>query len=88
MKTHELKTDPHVFELSLNGLKNYEIRFDDRGFNVGDILLLKETKYSDKQMKRGKPLFFTGRTLTKKVNSIFIGYGLQNGWVILNVEDV
>lgn len=88
MKTHELKTDSHVFELSQNGLKNYEIRFDDRDFSVGDFLLLRETQYSGGQMKKGKPLVFTGRVLTKKVNSILTGYGLQTGWVILNVEDV
>jgi len=42
MKVHELKTWPDPFEALLMGLKNFEIRKNDRGFKVGDILILKE----------------------------------------------
>lgn len=87
MATHELKTDSNVFQLTVEGKKDYEIRYDDRDFAVGDILMLKETKYSGYQMKQGKPLEFTGRSIFKRINSILTGYGLKDGWVILNVED-
>ncbi len=41
-KHHELKTWPEYFDLTWRGLKNFEIRKDDRGFAVGDTLTLIE----------------------------------------------
>lgn len=59
-KTHELKTDNEMFEAVYSGFKGYEIRFDDRGYQVGDWLHLKETEFTGEEMKAGKPLVFTG----------------------------
>ena len=52
MKFHELKTDPDVFEKSFLGIKNYEIRFNDRNYEKGDFLYLRETKHTGEEMKR------------------------------------
>lgn len=41
MKTHELKLDINYFEDVKSGFKNFEIRKNDRDFQVGDILELK-----------------------------------------------
>ncbi|MGV8956606.1 DUF3850 domain-containing protein [Lactococcus lactis] len=41
MKTHELKLDIKYFEDVKSGKKNFEIRKNDRDFQVGDILELK-----------------------------------------------
>lgn len=40
--THELKSLPEFFNPILDGNKTFEIRLNDRGFNVGDRLLLRE----------------------------------------------
>ena len=85
--THDLKTDPKVFQDVINGNKTFEIRFNDRDFQVGDELILKETKYSGEQMKNGNSLEFTGRQLIKNVSYVLSGYGLQDGWVILGIVD-
>ena len=85
--THDLKTDPKVFQDVINGNKTFEIRFNDRDFQVGDELILKETKYSGEQMKNGNSLEFTGRQLIKNVSYVLSGYGLQDGWVILGIID-
>ena len=85
---YELKTDPEVFDQSFRGLKNFEIRFNDRDFKVGDMLILKETKSSGEQMKNDKhPLEYTGRNLIRWVKYVLHGdnYGLKKGWVILSL---
>ena len=40
MKAHVLKTDSEPFQAVLEGRKQYEIRLDDRGFAVDDVLIL------------------------------------------------
>lgn len=50
MKTHNLKTDPEVFSANLAGLKPWEIRYDDRGYQVGDMIILEETRFSGCEM--------------------------------------
>jgi hypothetical protein len=89
MRTHELKTDPDVFQALTEGEKTYEIRRDDRGFQVGDILILRETEYSGEQMFAGAPLEYTGRHAVRRVTHALRGpqYGLSEGWVILSVND-
>jgi hypothetical protein len=87
MTTHDLKTDSEVFAFTYAGSKNYEIRFNDRDFKIGDILILNETKYSGAEMKEYcKPLVCTGRQLMRRVDHVLEGYGLEPGWVILSVS--
>lgn len=95
---HELKTDPIVFQAVLDGLKTYELRKNDRAFAVGDTLLLRETRYTGKEMishehpdrpgkiVEGKPLEYTGREVEKTISHILTGpvYGLANEWSILS----
>ena len=89
MKTHELKTDPDVFYALISGRKTYEIRRDDRGFRVGDTLVLRRTVHSGDEMAQGEPLRYTGEEAVRRVTHILEGpaYGIAEGWVILSVND-
>ena len=42
MRVHVLKCWPESFGAILSGMKKYEVRKDDRGFMVGDVLRLRE----------------------------------------------
>lgn len=82
---HELKTDPEAFEAQRDGRKTSEIRKDDRGFRVGDEVLLRETVFSGEQMRAGRPLLYTGRELRRIVTHIQTSFGLQPGHVVMSL---
>ena len=88
MNMHELKTDPDVFSASWRGNKPWEIRLNDRGFVVGDVLILRETVYSGEEMRKGMPLLYTGRQVTRRIIYICSGYGLAENWVVMSVTVV
>lgn len=90
MKTHELKTDSQVFKAVVDGLKTFEIRKDDRGFEVGDHLYLGETEHTGEEMSKGAPLLYTGYWKEVVVTYILRGpvYGLAEGWVIMGIKNV
>lgn len=84
---HELKTDPAVFAPVYTGEKTFEIRKNDRGFQVGDTLRLRETRFSGEEMAQGHPLEYTGREVSVQVKYILEGpvYGLEAGWCIMAI---
>ena len=90
MKTHELKTDPGVFNAVARFDKTFEIRKDDRGFEQGDMLHLRQTEHTGRAMAAGSPLVYTGRECYAKITHILHGpiYGLKQGWVILSFKEV
>lgn len=88
MKMHDLKTDPSVFQGSWMVVKPWEIRFNDRDFKVGDIVNLRETLHSGQDMLNGAPLKYTDRTIHGTVTAVISGYGLQEGWVVLTIDNM
>jgi hypothetical protein len=88
IKIHKFKTDPFVFEPVFRNQKNFEIRFNDRNYHVGDRLILQETEFSGYEMANGKPLKYTGRECERVVGYILQGpiYGLEAGWVIMSIS--
>ena len=90
MTVHDLKTDSEVFDAVARGEKTFEIRIDDRGFAVGDCLLLRRTLHTGEQMHFGSPLVYTGEYVTRTITHILRGpiYGLRSGWAILSLGRV
>ena len=87
MREHELKTDPQVFDDVVEGRKPFEIRKDDRGYEVGDLLKLRKTKHTGAEMAEGAPLEYVGPPLYVYVTYLLRGpiYGLADGWVIMAI---
>jgi len=70
---------PHYFDAVEKGIKTFELRKNDRDFQVGDYLMLNEWKQG-----------YTGRKLTRKITYILHGgsYGLRKGYVILGIKSL
>ena len=63
MRTHELKTWPEPFAAVVSGAKTYEIRKDDRGYSVGDVLVLKEWDPAPDYVVPTRPHGYTDRRI-------------------------
>jgi hypothetical protein len=79
---HELKTWPEYFIPVLKGVKTFESRNDDRHFQVGDRLLLREW---DPKLNH-----FTGRKLTCEITYKLNGgqFGIVTGWCVMAIKVV
>jgi hypothetical protein len=82
VKSHELKTWPMPFSAIWEGKKRFEIRLNDRGFEVGDTLIL--TEWNEKTGK------YTGRLIVAVV-TFLLGYdeelpGVRPGYVCLSID--
>lgn len=82
-RVHDLKTWPGAFERVLSGNKTADLRKDDRGFKVGDILKLMEWSPTTKE--------YTGRETSRTITDIAEpneGFGIPEGYVMLSIRQV
>ena len=78
-KQHDLKTWPQFFVSLLDGTKTVEIRENDRGFQVGDTLRLREWNPEDGA--------YTGQEVVRTVTHIVAGIPwLQPGCVAMSLR--
>ena len=82
MKSHELKTWPEYFHAVRCGVKTFEVRKNDRDFQVGDVLDLLEYE-PDKQK-------YVGRKVTRYVTYVLRGpgFGVEDGYAVLGLSSV
>lgn len=82
-KTHELKCWKVAFEAIREGTKVFEWRFNDRDFQVGDTLFLREYWITDGIGQ------YTGRELHRVVHFILQGeFGMPEGYVIMSIPSM
>ncbi|WP_082116271.1 ASCH/PUA domain-containing protein [Hymenobacter terrenus] len=81
-QTHELKIWPECFAAVKAGSKPFDVRENDQGFQVGDMLLLREFEPESEQ--------YTGRTLTRWVSYVLQGggFGIQANWCVLGFSEL
>lgn len=78
-KIHELKIAPEYFEKVLSKEKTFEFRYNDRDYQVGDILKLKE--YDNGQ--------YTDREISVQITYILQYFeGLQSNYAILSIKHI
>ncbi len=87
MRTHELKTWPSPFQDVWDGRKLHEVRVDDRGYAVGDVLVLNEYDPSRASLGALIPRGFTGRKIFAKVTYISYGgtWGLPPNLCVMSI---
>lgn len=80
MASHELKTWPEPFQAVSDGRKRYEIRRDDRGFRVGDVLFLREWDPNTGD--------YTGREVARHVEYVTPGgaWGLPKDLCVMSLS--
>lgn len=77
-QTHELKVDPIHYAAVVDGLKVAELRLNDRNFQAGDELVLRE-------FDRGSQAY-TGEQCTAYVQHVADVGELAPGFVLLSIE--
>ena len=79
-RTHELPIWPDSFASVANGSKPFDVRQNDRNFQVGDALLLRELNPETHE--------YTGQTLVRWVSHVLPGntFGVEAGWCVLGLS--
>ncbi len=78
MSEHDLKCWPEFWDNLESGRKTFEIRIDDRGFGLGDTLLLREWRPVEQT--------YTGREVRRTVTHLLRNWrGIQSGYVIMSL---
>lgn len=94
MTYHDLKLNDAYFEAVAKGLKKFEVRRDDRGFQKGDILRLnrfdpKERCYLTKNSPDNYTQFFSkAKHVLAEIKYVLTGgqLGIEPGYVVLSIE--
>lgn len=80
MKVHNLKIAPTYFQDVVSGKKKFEVRENDRGFLLGDILRLKEYDLENKR--------YTGQEVIVEIIYLLENFdGLKENYVVLGISD-
>ncbi len=81
MKVHNLKIAPTYFQDVVSGKKKFEVRENDRGFLLGDILRLKEYDLENKR--------YTGQEVIVEIIYLLENFdGLKENYVVLGISDL
>ena len=78
--THELKTWIKYFKRIKEGTKTFEVRKDDRDFQIGDFLILREYDNGSSS--------YTGLECSCYVTYVLRGgeFGIQEGYCVMSIK--
>lgn len=78
VQCHNVKIKREYFDKVVDGTKTFEIRFDDRGYEEGDFIVLHETLSNE---------FVTGKTIQKRIGFI-TDYEQKQCYIVFSLLDV
>ena len=78
-KRHELKIQSFHFNDLLKGYKAAEVRFNDRDYQVGDVIYLHEIDENEVS---------TGQGMNAEISHVLHGgqFGIEKGWCVLSLS--
>lgn len=97
MVEHELKTWPDLFEAVRRGEKTFDVRKNDRGFQKGDVLILRKwdpspiadpTGWKMDGMHPGAIGYLDDEPLQMRVTYVFSGFGIEPGYVVMGITPI
>jgi len=91
MTEHVLKTWQPYWEAVASGAKPFEVRRDDRGFQRGDILVLRCTEpKTGLPISAGPGFSAKAKEVRKRISYILTGgqLGIEPGYVVMGLQDV
>lgn len=87
-KIHELKCTPEFFVPLADGRKTFEVRNNDRGYSVGDLLVLREWTDTFEPNDLPRAPHYTGRWIVRVVSYVLDAnyFLMAPGFVVLGFE--
>ena len=84
---HELKTHTECFKMIYAGNKKFEVRKNDRNYQLNDELLLREF-IPENYYDFGDEEYYTGRILHRRIEYILKGgqFGIEEGYVVMSLS--
>lgn len=79
-RIHYLKTCEDFWQDVKAGIKTFELRRNDRGFQKGDMLNLQRVD------RRGYVNYGAEDCILAEVTYVLNGYGLENGFVVMGLR--
>ena len=74
---HHLKLQDNYWDAVMGGMKTFEIRDNDRGFQKGDQVVFNMVDYKGAALPKQSRRFDIGYVLS--------GWGLKDGWVAFSI---
>ena len=96
MTVHQMKLNDCYFDAVDNGIKTYEIRKDDRGFRVGDVLKIYRVNDNGLYVSNDGAYASNDRSGLKPIQ-VTVKYilthddfpdGIPEGYVVMSIEKV
>lgn len=81
--THQLKISLPFANALIDGLKTFEVRKNDRGFNAGDYVHF--MCWSDRDNMK---LMHEINDVDWRINYVLSGWGIEEGYVVFSLEPV
>ena len=79
MKIHKIKLNIEFCDDVLSGRKNFEIRFNDRGYQAGDLVQFIPVKL---ESQRNHEI----QNVTFQITYVLGGWGLKEDWVVFGIK--
>lgn len=86
---HELKVLARYWDAIADGSKTFEVRRNDRAFQVGDILELKKMDDDGRFYEHDPPSSSHVKTIRKRITYLFQGgrFGIEAGYCVLGLGE-